>query len=76
VINVVFGKAFAGMFTSNREVAALAGTLVTIAGVYRYFGCDPIGEISARCAGCSTTGFPSSPNAVCYWVLCLPTVYF
>jgi len=72
---VVFGKTFAGMFTSDREVAALAGTLVTIAGVYQIS--DAIQSVSlGSLRGLLDNRVPLVANAVCYWVLCLPTVYF
>lgn len=75
VIYVVFGKTFAGMFTSDREVAALAGTLVTIAGVYQIS--DAIQSVSlGSLRGLLDNRVPLVANAVCYWVLCLPTVYF
>lgn len=75
VIYVVFGKTFAGMFTSDHEVAALAGTLVTIAGVYQIS--DAIQSVSlGSLRGLLDNRVPLVANAVCYWGLCLPTVYF
>jgi len=74
VIYVVFGRTFAGLFTSDREVAALAGTLVTIAGVYQIS--DAIQSVSlGSLRGLLDNRVPMLANAVCYWVLCIPTVY-
>jgi len=75
VIYVVFGHTFAGFFTSDKEVAALAGTLVTIAGVYQIS--DAIQSVSlGALRGLLDNRIPLMANAVCYWGLSLPTVYF
>ncbi len=75
VIYVLFGRTFAGMFTTDREVAAMAGTLVIIAGVYQIS--DAIQSVSlGALRGILDNRVPLVANAVCYWVLSLPTVYF
>jgi len=75
VIYVLFGHTFAGLFTSDKEVAALAGTLITIAGVYQIS--DAIQSVSlGALRGLLDNRIPLIANAVCYWGLSLPTVYW
>lgn len=69
------GRWIAGFFTTDPEVAALAGFLVIIAGIYQIS--DAIQSISlGALRGLLDNRIPLLANAVCYWVLGLPTVYF
>jgi len=71
---IVFGKFLASLFTTDPAVASLAGTLVMIAGVYQIS--DAIQSISlGTLRGMLDNKIPLAANAVCYWVLSLPTVY-
>jgi MATE family multidrug resistance protein len=75
VIYICGGRWFAGFFTSDKEIAAMAGMLVTIAGVYQIS--DAIQSISlGALRGLLDNRVPLLANAACYWLLSLPTVYF
>lgn len=68
------GRWFATLFTPDPEVAALAGVLVVIAGLYQIS--DAIQSISlGALRGLIDNRVPAVANAICYWVLSLPTVY-
>jgi MATE family multidrug resistance protein len=68
------GHWIATWFTSDPEVAALAGILVVIAGVYQIS--DAIQSVSlGALRGLIDNRVPAVANAICYWVLSLPTVY-
>jgi len=68
------GYWLARVFTTDPEVARLAGFLVVIAGVYQIS--DAIQSISlGSLRGLLDNRIPMIANAVCYWVLSLPTVY-
>ncbi len=68
------GKAMARVFTDDAEVAALAGTLVCIAGVYQIS--DAIQSVSlGALRGLLDNRVPMIANAICYWGLSLPTVW-
>lgn len=72
---VTGGRRLAGVFTDDPEVAALAGTLVSIAGIYQVS--DVIQSVSlGALRGLLDTRVPMVANAVCYWALSLPTVWF
>jgi len=74
VVYIVFGRTFAGLFTDDLEVASLAGTLVTIAGIYQIS--DAIQSISlGALRGLLDNRIPLFANAICYWGLSIPTVY-
>jgi len=74
VIYVAFGRTFSGMFTTDKEVAAMAGTLVIIAGVYQIS--DAIQSVSlGALRGILDNRVPLIANAICYWGLSLPSVY-
>ena len=69
------GAWLAGLFTDDPEVAALAGTLVTIAGIYQVS--DAIQSVSlGALRGLLDNRVPMVANAICYWGLSLPTVWF
>ena len=75
VIYICFGRWFATFFTTDPEVAALAGVLITIAGIYQIS--DAIQSISlGALRGIMDNRVPLIANAVCYWLLSLPTVYY
>ncbi len=68
------GHWLAGFFTTDPEVAKLAGVLVTIAGIYQIS--DAIQSISlGSLRGLLDNRVPMIANAICYWTLSLPTVY-
>lgn len=68
------GYWLARVFTNDPEVAQLAGFLVVIAGIYQIS--DAIQSISlGSLRGLLDNRVPMIANAVCYWVLSLPTVY-
>lgn len=72
---VAGGRWLARLFTDDPEVAALAGTLVTIAGIYQVS--DVIQSVSlGALRGLLDNRVPMLANAVCYWGLSLPTVWF
>jgi len=74
VVYVSGGYWLARLFTDDREVAALAGLLVTIAGIYQIS--DAIQSISlGALRGLLDNRIPMVANAICYWVLSLPTIY-
>ncbi len=74
LIYITCGPWLAGLFTTDPEVAKLAGVLVSIAGVYQIS--DAIQSISlGSLRGLLDNRVPMLANAVCYWVLSLPTVY-
>jgi MATE family multidrug resistance protein len=75
VFYVASGRWLAGLFTDDPEVAALAGTLVSIAGIYQVS--DVIQSVSlGALRGLLDNRVPMLANAVCYWGLSLPTVWF
>ncbi len=75
VFYVAGGRWLARLFTDDPEVAALAGTLVSIAGIYQVS--DVIQSVSlGALRGLLDNRVPMLANAVCYWVLSLPTVWF
>jgi len=68
------GSWLASLFTTDADVAKLAGVLVTIAGVYQIS--DAIQSVSlGALRGLLDNRVPLIANAVCYWGLSLPTVY-
>jgi len=72
---VASGGWLARLFTDDPEVAALAGTLVSIAGIYQVS--DVIQSVSlGALRGLLDNRVPMLANAVCYWALSLPTVWF
>jgi MATE family multidrug resistance protein len=74
VIYISFGPFLARLFTPDPAVAKLAGTLVVIAGIYQIS--DAIQSVSlGALRGLLDNKVPLIANAVCYWVLSLPTVY-
>lgn len=74
VIYITLGHALAGLFTTDPKIVALAGTLVTIAGIYQIS--DAIQSISLGCLrGLIDNRVPMFANAICYWGLSIPTVY-
>ncbi len=74
VVYIAGGYQLAGFFTTDPAVAKLAGVLVTIAGVYQIS--DAIQSISlGALRGLLDNRIPFAANAVCYWVLSLPSVY-
>jgi len=74
VFYVGAGRWIATWFTPDPEVAALAGILVVIAGVYQIS--DAIQSVSlGALRGLIDNRVPAVANAICYWVLSLPTVY-
>jgi len=74
VIYISFGPFLARLFTADPEVAKLAGLLVIIAGIYQIS--DAIQSVSlGALRGLLDNKVPLVANAVCYWVLSLPTVY-
>lgn len=74
VAYALFGRMAAGLFTDDPQVAALAGVLVIIAGVYQIS--DAIQSVSlGALRGLLDNRVPLWANAVCYWVLSIPTVY-
>jgi MATE family multidrug resistance protein len=71
---ITFGSWLASHFTTDPEVAKLAGVLVTIAGIYQIS--DAIQSVSlGALRGLLDNRIPMFANAICYWVLSLPTVY-
>jgi len=75
VVYVGGGAWLARLFTDDPRVAALAGTLVSIAGVYQIS--DAIQSVSlGSLRGLSDNRVPMIANAVCYWLLSLPTVWW
>jgi MATE family multidrug resistance protein len=69
------GARLARLFTDDAEVASLAGTLVTIAGIYQIS--DAIQSVSlGALRGLLDNRVPMIANAICYWALSLPTVWF
>lgn len=74
VVYISFGSWLAGLFTDDPEVRRLAAVLVTIAGIYQIS--DAVQSISlGALRGMLDNKVPLVANAVCYWVLSLPTVY-
>lgn len=74
VIYLSAGRSLAALFTSDPDVLALAGTLVTIAGIYQIS--DAVQSISlGALRGLLDNRIPLVANAICYWVLSLPTVW-
>lgn len=74
VVYTTGGHWLAGFFTDDPEVRALAGILVTIAGIYQIS--DAIQSISlGALRGMLDNRVPMWTNAVCYWALSLPSVY-
>ncbi len=74
VVYITFGHALARLFTDDPAVAELTGLLVTIAGIYQIS--DAIQSISlGSLRGLLDNKVPMLANAVCYWVLSIPTVY-
>jgi MATE family multidrug resistance protein len=74
VMYVALGPLLAGFFTTDPEVAQLAGLLVMIAGFYQIS--DAVQSVSlGALRGMLDNKVPLAANAVCYWVLSLPTVY-
>lgn len=74
VVYICGGRWLAGLFTSDPDVAALAGVLITIAGIYQIS--DAIQSISlGALRGLVDNRVPLIANAACYWLLSLPTVY-
>lgn len=75
VFYIAAGRWLAGLFTTDPEVAAMAGFLVVIAGIYQVS--DAIQSISlGSLRGLLDNKVPMIANAICYWVLSIPTVYF
>jgi MATE family multidrug resistance protein len=73
-VYITSGHFLAGLFTSDPAVVALAGQLVTIAGIYQIS--DAIQSVSlGSLRGLLDNRVPLVANAVCYWLLSLPTVY-
>jgi len=73
-VYITSGHWLAGFFTEDPEVLALAGILVTIAGIYQIS--DAIQSISlGALRGMLDNRVPMWTNAICYWGLSLPTVY-
>ncbi len=74
VIYICGGRWLAELFTSDQKVVALAGLLITIAGIYQIS--DAIQSISlGALRGLLDNRVPLVANAACYWLLSLPTVY-
>ncbi len=75
VVYVGGGSRLARLFTDDPAVAALAGTLVSIAGIYQVS--DAIQSVSlGALRGLLDNRVPMLANAVCYWGLSLPTVWW
>jgi MATE family multidrug resistance protein len=75
VFYVCCGHWLARQFTDDPDVAALAGTLVSIAGIYQVS--DVIQSVSlGALRGLLDNRVPLVANAICYWALSLPTVWF
>lgn len=75
VVYVGGGRRLAGLFTDDPDVAAMAGTLVSIAGVYQVS--DAIQSVSlGALRGILDNRVPMVANFVCYWLLSLPTVWW
>lgn len=73
-VYISLGSWLAGLFTTDPEVRKLASVLVTIAGIYQIS--DAVQSISlGALRGMLDNKVPLVANAVCYWVLSLPTVY-
>jgi MATE family multidrug resistance protein len=74
LVYITCGQWLAGLFTTDPDVAKLAGVLVSIAGVYQIS--DAIQSISlGSLRGLLDNRVPMIANAICYWALSLPTVY-
>lgn len=74
VFYITCGHFLAGLFTTDPAVAELAGLLVIIAGVYQIS--DAIQSVSlGALRGMMDNKVPMVANAICYWVLSLPTVF-
>lgn len=74
VVYVTSGSFFTHLFTNDEDVARLAGVLVTIAGIYQIS--DAIQSVSlGALRGLLDNRVPLIANAICYWVLSLPTLY-
>ncbi|MEX1119611.1 MAG: MATE family efflux transporter [Terrimicrobiaceae bacterium] len=68
------GPWLASLFTKDVGVAKLAGLLVTIAGIYQIS--DAIQSVSlGALRGLLDNRVPLIANAICYWILSLPTIY-
>ena len=68
------GLWLARLFTNDDAVAELAGTLVTIVGIYQIS--DAIQSVSlGALRGLVDNRVPMIANAICYWLLSIPTVY-
>ncbi|MCX7402109.1 MAG: MATE family efflux transporter [Planctomycetia bacterium] len=74
VVYTTCGMFLAQLFTDNDEVAGLAATLITIAGIYQIS--DAIQSVSlGALRGLLDNRVPMIANFVCYWLFSLPTVY-
>lgn len=68
------GLHLARIFSADEAVVTLAGTLITIAGIYQIS--DLVQSVSlGALRGLLDNRVPMIANAVCYWGLSLPTVY-
>lgn len=68
------GLSLARIFSADEAVVTLAGTLITIAGIYQIS--DLVQSVSlGALRGLLDNRVPMIANAVCYWGLSLPTVY-
>ena len=68
------GVGLARIFSDDETVVKLAGTLITIAGVYQIS--DLVQSVSlGALRGLLDNRVPMIANAICYWGLSLPTVY-
>jgi len=75
VVYLAGGRWLAGLFTDDRTVAEMAGTLVAIAGIYQVS--DVIQSVSlGALRGMLDNRVPMVANFVCYWLLSLPTVWW
>lgn len=75
VVYVGGGHRLARLFTDDERIAEMAGTLVIIAGVYQVS--DAIQSVSlGALRGMLDNRVPMIANAVCYWALSLPTVWW
>ena len=75
IFYIAAGHWLASLFTTDPEVAAMAGFLVVIAGFYQVS--DAIQSVSlGSLRGLIDNRVPMIANAICYWVLSIPTVYF
>lgn len=74
VVYIGGGRHLARLFTSDPDVEAFAAVLVTIAGLYQIS--DAVQSVSlGALRGLLDTRVPLVANALCYWVLSLPSVY-